>query len=367
MTSPFRSTGVAGSLLALLLFSTGPAAAVPADTHGRAADGKPYRIDQGGMRLSDYLAELEVDNDDLKRQVQTLEDELDVQNAKCGKPEPKQPIRESSLPAAGLPAASQRVNVELLCQQKVQPLQTRISDLEMQLKQTVKAEPARAVPATCDYQSPENPLWAKIRQLEAQLTDRPTQAALSAERSGREDLQGQLEHLRSEVQSKGGELSSRADEIRELRAQLESANHRVAELESSAAATSRASLATPPVKQTARAVDTAAREAEEPAGNTPAKDLESSRKELRERLGKIQELVLQRKNLLDASKGRSKGVSVGIQSLVTKRGDSLDTLRVLVSKLSSEEDVTRARAGVSDVEAILNEDMQVLSRLAHGR
>ena len=45
--------------------------------HGRLPDGRAFRIDQAsGLRLSDYIAELEVSADDLRRQVVALEDEL---------------------------------------------------------------------------------------------------------------------------------------------------------------------------------------------------------------------------------------------------------------------------------------------------
>ena len=43
---------------------------------GRLSSGEAYRVDAQGFRLVDRLAELEVTNDDLQRQVVALEDEI---------------------------------------------------------------------------------------------------------------------------------------------------------------------------------------------------------------------------------------------------------------------------------------------------
>lgn len=50
--------------------------------HGRLSNGQAYRIDNQGMRLSDYLAELEVTNGELKNKIAGLEEEISETNRK---------------------------------------------------------------------------------------------------------------------------------------------------------------------------------------------------------------------------------------------------------------------------------------------
>lgn len=68
---------ISGTLFCLFFFVALPTAAQDKRlTHGRLADGKAYRLDETGVRITDRLAELEVTVDDLQRQIYALENEL---------------------------------------------------------------------------------------------------------------------------------------------------------------------------------------------------------------------------------------------------------------------------------------------------
>ncbi len=336
------------ALTIFVVLTSNGAAADPAQERGRLSDGRAYRI-ENGMRLIDYIAELEVTADDLRRQNQALEDELEERRQKSGGQEAKRPVVETPLLGAQRAPRSEELPVANsdLCLAKTQPLNARIAELESQLSR------GRVEAKACDYQSTDNPLWGRIHQLESQLSEHTSDAA----RAEREDQEVQLERARRDLRTKSDELADRESDLKTTRSDLESARQELAGLRSQREeASTRASLSSPPIVKV--------------PPERPANDLtnpDAVRKELRNRLAKIQELVIQRKNLLDASKGRSKGVSIDIQPLASKKGESLDTLRILAARVTAEADAQHVEAGLGEIEAALNDDIQVLNRLSHGR
>ena len=92
--------------------------------------------------------------------------------------------------------------------------------------------------------------------------------------------------------------------------------------------------------------------------------VELAKSDLHRQLGGIQSLIGKRKRLLDSLKSRSSGVSVKIQPLVANNGMSLDRLRSKVKNLNNTHQVSNIRRGLSQIEGILRDDIQVLKRLA---
>ena len=85
-------------LVAALLFST--VAAFADDDHGRLQDGRAFRKDAEGNKMVDYIAELELEVDSLRRQVQGLEGERDSVELKLASKSPEGcqiPLKEKNL------------------------------------------------------------------------------------------------------------------------------------------------------------------------------------------------------------------------------------------------------------------------------
>jgi len=363
-----------GSLLASTL---GAAALCSADpTHGRLSDGRAYRIDNG-MRLTDYIAELEVTNDDLKRQLNALESELDEKNARLEKAgnAPSPAIRERDLVTGrsadhsgdhSLPRA-QTASANVDCSLKTQPLEAKISTLEQQLQ---SSQQARA----CNYQSTDNPLWAEVSSLREQLAQRPKAEQVSnlnakaeKEQEGRIWAEEETEKLRAALTALQSESASLKSQLEQSRSELRAANENAQARAALAAAPPPAAVAAAvPVKEAPKAIEVApklstqAETSVESIGN-----LAAARADLKKQLGTIQSLVSERKNLLDSVKSRGKGVSISLQPLVTQNGKSLDSIRVDVNGLNSGSDIAAIRSDLQQIAGILNDDIGVLKRLAH--
>jgi hypothetical protein len=343
------------STLALPLFLTAASLSIavpavsaqPAAVRGRSADGKAYRI-ENGMKLSDYIAELEVANDDLHRQLDALEDELaekDKQLGQSGTPE-KRRVREqnllsrkSSLP----PAAGSTTDA---CASTVQELNTKVVTLQEQLRQ---APPS----AACDYTSPDNPLWAQIKTLEAAVADRGAPIEIvKSEQAKRQAAEAELAKLKQDFEEQNRLVEDERHRSAELQTQLADAKAQAAA--STDSHIGRASLA-PEAQEKKAAANPESGSADEVA---------AARGEFKEQLAKIQSLVVERKNLLDALKSKGRGISLSIQPLVASGGRSLDALRVQVKELSRPDDIGMIRSGLQEIVDVLNDDVSTLQRLA---
>lgn len=320
---------------------------------GRLADGRPYRVDEQGMRLSDYIAEIEVTNEELRRQVTGLEDELAEANRKLN----------------GTGNSNSLANN-----------------------------------TACNYQSVSNPYYSKVKELEAELASRPTPGQLShlnkqsdisalelnQLKAANQQQRAQLDILKKQLQTSFSDkeglyedlinknrdseenyskitndnlelkqkISSLEKEIetnKSLKNLLEEKNNEISTLKSSInSQNQRAALV---YTESPKAVLTT-----EPLID---KTIVSYKSELRGQLQKIQTLILQRKNSLDNLKNNKSGILVSIQPLVTSSGMSLDKIRLAVDNLNREEDVTDIKAGLSEISKILSEDLAVINRLLH--
>ena len=324
---------------------------------GRSADGRAYRVDATGVRMTDYIAELEVTVDDLKRQLVAAEDELAAKSLKSSATSPSGSVQETNLasspPRAAtiLPPAAQ---LHGQCERDSMTLRSEIQRLQTELasRTTTRSAPAQAVGAKCDYNSPENPLWEQVNRLQTALMAGPTKESFVESEKRSVELEQEVQNLRSELSEKVDSVKQSESTISDLQARIASAEAQAAKASTDAAAIpTRAALASPPTR--ARA-------------DLDPLQVRSAGEEFRAQLSRLQSLISERKNLLDASKNR-KGVSVSIQPLVARSGSSLDSLRGEVSRLSTASDIEAIRAGLGDVERVLQEDVSVLKRLSNLR
>ena len=367
----FSRAAICGALLFSMLIVPN-ADAQPAPSRGRGNDGRAYRI-ENGMRLSDYIAELEVANDDLQRQLDAAEDELADKNSHSPKgaarsgslkehdlipnagvnPNPNGALPPAAQPVQPAQAAQPAVNNQLAamqaqCDTKVQTLNSKIALLDQQLQQSETA-------GKCDYNSGANPLAAKVKELEATLASSPTQALLQAEKDKASAKEKELATIKGELITEQEQSDAQLARIAALEQQLKSASLASATAASEhAAATSRAALTATakPEAQLAKAA---------PADRQTIAPLQS---EFRTQLQKIQSLIIERKNMLDSVKSKGKGVAISLQPLVAKNGQSLDSLRSEVEHLTSLEEASAVRNGLQEVTGILNDDVETLRRLA---
>lgn len=323
---------------------------------GRTADGRAYRVDSTGLKMSDYIAELEVTVDDLKRQLIAAEDELAAKNAKGGASAPTGAVHETTIAGsatprqAALPPAAQ---VQTECERDAMGLRNEIQRLQTELASRATAKTVQPVTMKCDYNSPENPLWEQVNRLQNALMTGPTKESFVEGEKRRAELEAEVRSLRGELSAKTDTVKESESTIAQLQARIESAEARVAKAAEEAAAPARAALASPaPVLEPTR-----------PAATVDASAVRGAGESFRTQLTRIQSLISERKNLLDASKSK-KGVSVSIQPLVSRTGVSLDSLRGEVARLSTASDLSAISAGLADIERVLQEDVGVLKRLS---
>ena len=74
-----------------------PSESLADDARGRLPDGRAFRKDVGGNTMVDHIAELEVDNDSLRRQLQSLEEERAARDAGAAPEGCRLPIKEKNI------------------------------------------------------------------------------------------------------------------------------------------------------------------------------------------------------------------------------------------------------------------------------
>ncbi len=245
-------------------------------SRGRDREGKPYRIDEQGVRLTDHIAELEVEVDELRGRVFTLEEELGEKDkliSRLSGEEEKLPkgVTESDvLP----PANSQPTD----CNSMVSSLQMEIRSLEARLAAEQKKSeqlgtPTAPLPAAALGISPPPPFppIPSLSQLPLASLQPPSVPATSI---------------------------------------------------------------TPEVKQ---------------------------RLELK--LATINQLISKRKSLIDTLKAKNNKVSVTPARLATKRGVTLDALRLGVARNATSTDAVELERSLDEIALVLREDIKLFERL----
>jgi len=318
------------------------ALAQAAPEHGRTSDGKPYRIDREGLRISDYIAELEVANDDLKRQLEASDREIEEKDRllkQAGVGRARNDVRERDL----VSSANDRTSCE-----------SRLKDLELRLTSAEQKAKSQLQPA-CDFQSPANPYKSQVEELQARLQHNPSDSQLQSEQDKRAAAEAELLRSKSELSKSREELMSVKERVAGLERDLEEKSTRV---------TNEASRSTPEIVASRGAMRDPSTEVEkvQPIRQSEPTD-KNVQAELRGSLNQIQKLVGERKNLLDALKSKGKAVSVSLRPLVTADGKSLDSFRVEVDHFGANSDLGKIRSGLTEISSILNDDISLLRRL----
>lgn len=215
----FRYITATAVLAGALLTST---AARADNERGRLPDGRAYRTDSGGNQLVDYIAELELSVDNLKRQVSGLEYEV----------EQKQAIIDSG-PSAGCAVGKIKESDLLKTGQKTEVKSALVSppaitcpacDCTAQITEAKSTgrlegeEAARRSSAEASYQNQARD--AELQRVKAELASART--ALS-----------QREALATKLQTQLGKASAEQQEVQAKDKEVESAHRELASLRES--------------------------------------------------------------------------------------------------------------------------------------
>ena len=353
---------VAAILAGGISIGASSALADPKLERGRLADGRAYRMDREGMRLSDYLAELEVTTDDLKRQILALEDEVDLKQKKIddlttqlktGKP-PKSFAESDLKQPSGMTLPTARRVAEPTAESSV------VKD--MPVVACNQPDPALLCDAHCEAhcethcQSKTESLSAKVSQLEGQLRE----TTLAAEAAAKATL-------------------SRAEPVKVFEANPAAAVNpgvnptvnqppraalNISASKGGVAATSSVDLSLVSPGPSSK-IEGGAKESS--ASEIDAEQMRIVKKEIEATLSRVQSLVIKRKDLYDSLKSKPKGVSLELRPLVSQSGETLDSFRAKSAALRPTDQVSEIKRGLVQIESLLTEDIELLKRLSFGR
>lgn len=297
----------------------------------RDKEGRAYRVDGNGFQITDHVAELEVTVDELRRQVQILEDQLKAKEQQCGRSPkpvlPSTPIKELDITTH--PVSSDRVSDETVdCSRDVRNAQV-ISALKTQNSQLVD----------------------KIANLESiikskQSNNAQAESLIKELQEQRDDIQAESEKLQVELQKVRQELQNQAHENSVLQVQLK---EKIINSSQGRDELYRA-------KFNDSALD------EEP--EIEVASLAESKHKINTHIKTIQSLINQRKDLVDSLRSSSLGVSVSISPLRAQSGLSLDIMRAKAPKLSDANEAAEIALGLSQVQKVLQDDIAVMKRLS---
>lgn len=370
------------------------AISVSAQEVGLAKDGRAYRKSADGFKIKDHIAELEVEIDGLKRQVYSLEDELKEKNQTInkltgGKGAPKPTLKESTLVSGQnvRPAVASSTN-------SCSALQAKVNMLELTLKRVnrvgateVAFEAERNNIQRCQNELSQTKqslasMSSQVDRLQGALMDGPSEKTLEKERELSVQLEKQLAKVRSELtnaeRNKESALGGLNSKIAKLQAEIDAEKQRSMALESEAeqAKSQVASLQKQLAGSSSSRTETMAKR----ASLTPQRGIQRATKKskknvvtqasvskskamLNEQLRAVQSLIIKRKDRLDVLKKRNKSVGIKIQSLKTKQGRSLDSIRVEVRRLSDPGEQFQLASEIEQIKKLLEQDIALLTRL----
>lgn len=289
-------------------------------TRGRLRDGTAYRMDSAGNKLSDYIAELEVTNAELRRQLTAAEEQAAGRQGVAAVPTPSSAVAslpETKCPVCPYTEASVASAVKTAVTNEKQICEHRLKSAAIEGSSTASLAASSAA-ASCEQRA------------EQRLTD--TQRELSQ----------QIAKLKDENQALSQQLMDTQDQL----ASVEKAAERREEQRASLASEATTLAETSPI------VASSGR-----AGSTNLKQAFAAE------LATTQNLIMTRKSLLDTLRSKRPSISLSPQSLVAKDGTSLDSVRSQIASNSATANEAKLARDLKEIQTVLKDDISVLSRL----
>lgn len=370
---------------------------------GRDSNGVPYRIDSAGNQLSDYIAELEISNKELRSQILGLEENRKIdskQNSNSGVANGELSYHETKCPALNPVAVTSSVNSDKAELEKI--LQSQ-SQLQTQLKFaqekniSIQSEYSSIKEERKNLELSLNNAFNEIESLKKGSTEREIKGA-STLASSLNSIQTELNKCNStqsivtsesanKITTLNQENSKLAVQNREISQQLNSVNIQLGEaLNLNNESSKIAQVAVKQIEELKYHELQANQNKTELKRATLARDLEKNTfapntfhpnisnenpnttnvrsnandVPLKMQLISINSLVSERKNLFDNAKLHSKGVMIALQTLLSDSGTSLDSYRIM---LNNGENLEEVGNGFAQIERKLTEDINTLKRL----
>ena len=334
---------------------------------GKLPDGRAFRVDGSGQKITDYLAELEVSVQEMRNTIASLEDELKQCEAKTERVKEDFSIKTPPQPQQNSP----RVASPAECAHLTIPLNQKIDRME-QLEQLArlsknndcnqatppKGEPERTTAAICDIAKIEKPYQDRIAELE----------------SARNNLTISVENLSKKLAAISQPLQTRIAELEvaneRLTTELLEASNALASVKTTAQTIGR-NESDPKNNSQGTARAKLVNISETPATQQPTwsseEELQGVKRSFAQEITNISQLVSQRKSALDRQKEISPQIAISISPLQTKVGHSLDDLRIKIDSNFSKTEAKNIEYEIKELRIILENDIQILKGLSNVR
>lgn len=344
------------------------------DSTSRLKDGRAYRIDSEGQRITDHLAELEVSNREYRQKIILLERDIlelkrsgSVTSGNSNQPQPSG--RENCPPQRESVSINSQPSAEM-CSIYTTPLQQKITRLEGFLSEE-NANAASAADANIRFEqiySRYNNCLTETEQLKVEAQKMRQEADNS-----RHKLAGE-QTLANDI------ITAYEARIKDMESSLQIANQRLTAAEAATRCTQESPTATANTQPSRREIEASlelAREQDNHANNRKRPETETSRDEgtnqvshsdLTQQLNEVQSLIMKRKNSLEQQKKVNPYIDIKLTPLVSKQGRSLDSIRLAVKELGANPNVSneQLQSLSNDIESIsqqLSADIAILGRL----
>ncbi len=356
-------------LLAVLLCA--PVLALGEDSNsdpksGRLADGRAYRTDPSGTQLVDYIAELELSVESLKRRVNGLEDEVSEkqkviervnkgEQARGELEERDLTVNTGAASAKQSPKDLELNKIRTQSQSEILILKNRIAELEQQLdsqRRTLHSSSDTNARTLGDKEAQ----LAALRQEFANLkTDFDVDKQIHEKEAG--ELTSQIALLKEE-------LDSRNETIETVQEQLETANQEIKRVSDE-----RDNLFK--VANKNRAPEIVYQEASHGHEDSRAsfssakiRALESLKSTLFTELNQLGSLQSSRDSLMRSYAAGNHAVMFRPTLAISSRGLKADQIRKQVQQAESVRDLSLLKGEINEVKLKLQDDVALLKRLA---
>lgn len=328
------------SLLCFLLVSSSFAE----PERGRLPDGRAYRTTSDGSEVVDYIAELEVSVDSLKRRINGLEYELEASQKKVERLT-KSGGRDSGFAERDLVASK---SPETSFPERLDPatgaeLQACRESLN-QLKQKMEVAFVERSRVSATHESGQEDLASRVALLEQQLAD-----ARGVETQLRDDLAIQQQSVNT-LTTQLSVQREKAQKNTQSRSAVES------ELAEQQNVSERASLSSKVMAL------------QQSPGVPALRAIDILRKDLLSEVKSVESLVTTRDKLFSAyHESKKPALAIKAQTAQSQRGFSLSRISQALRSADSMNELTRWRRDLREIERKMNDDVALIRRMMGSR
>jgi hypothetical protein len=347
---------------------------------GRLPDGRAYRTDEQGTQLVDYIAELEVNVEQLSRQVQSLQDEVKEKQTRLERLEQDKNAVQANQVIA---------EKDLLSGQK-----QKAEAVQAACPPPVKCETPKLEPLTCpSCPAPVDckPQLAKLsEQLEGARSDLEVERQLAEKHQAEltaaiEELKGNLESSNADLEKTRLELSQAQSETAQLRSTAEELRHEAEEkAEEAEAMRARIDLPEAPAPNQVGALrlrpatassgmntqqPSGSGSAFSPSGGSPALSLararavDSIRGRMLTDLNQIQSQIVSRDEMYHRFSQKKRAVAFKPSAAVSSRNNGLKEIAAGIKGAGSVSELSVFGRELSEIQSRIQDDMSLMQRM----